>query len=145
MDNAPRTECTSECEVFDCSSRKQQRIASLSLPRSNFSAIAIEGKIYVFGGFSGNKRLRSIERYSPLTDGWDMVDCVMPFDIEGYTLTGTSRYEVAVIGGKDNGVLSSKILLFNAKLSTVTELKAGLGGGGGLLSPMKCGIDFDHS
>lgn len=65
----------------------------------------IEGKIYVFGGFGGDKRLRSIEKYTPSRDVWEMVDCVLPFDIEGYQLIASSRYEAVIVGGKDNGVL----------------------------------------
>lgn len=76
--------------------------------------------IYTFSGFGGDKKLRSIERFIVSEDKWEVVDCYLNSDLENYLLCKISSIEVLIIGGKENGVNSSKIYIFNAKFHTLT-------------------------
>jgi hypothetical protein len=47
-----------------------EEVAPLNTPRSNHSAVVLNGEIYVVGGFDGNSNLSSVEIYNPTTDQW---------------------------------------------------------------------------
>lgn len=44
--------------------------ASMSMPRQEASAVALNGKVYVMGGYNGSSILSSVEIYDPATDTW---------------------------------------------------------------------------
>jgi kelch-like protein 17 (actinfilin)/kelch-like protein 20 len=45
----------------------------MSTARYCFAAAAVDGKLYVMGGFDGQNRLSSVERYDPATNAWEAV------------------------------------------------------------------------
>ncbi|XP_077565022.1 uncharacterized protein LOC144180532 [Haemaphysalis longicornis] len=48
-------------------------VAPMKRRRSDGSACAINGKVYVSGGFNGQNVLLSAEEYTPSSDSWSLV------------------------------------------------------------------------
>jgi hypothetical protein len=57
-------------EVYDTNSGTWTQSADMPTPRWGHSAVAMNGKIYVFGGRAGGAVYSSVEVYSPQTDTW---------------------------------------------------------------------------
>ena len=67
----------STVEVYDTQNNSWQRLADMPTPRLSSGAAVVDGKIYVFGGFSwvgipgvDIKILQVVEVYDPRTDTW---------------------------------------------------------------------------
>ncbi|XP_071171912.1 kelch-like protein 12 [Mytilus edulis] len=59
--------------MFDCSENKWITKTSMQEPRARFSAVVMDDYIYAVGGFN-SRRLRSVERYDPVTDTWRYIE-----------------------------------------------------------------------
>ncbi|CAK8692885.1 unnamed protein product [Clavelina lepadiformis] len=64
---------TVSCEQFDTMSKIWSRIDNMNQERAFHGMVALNGKLYVAGGFGGGKRLSSAECYDPCTKRWKFV------------------------------------------------------------------------
>ncbi|XP_077532379.1 uncharacterized protein LOC144144729 [Haemaphysalis longicornis] len=64
---------TSSCERYDASRNQWELVASMHDVRSDASAVAVAGRIYVMGGFTGLDVLDTVEFYDPTSDSWTRV------------------------------------------------------------------------
>ena len=55
---------------YDSMANAWEALASMSTSRSRPAAAAIDGKLYVMGGYDGQNRLSSVERYDPAKNEW---------------------------------------------------------------------------
>lgn len=60
----------STVEVYDTTTRAWTDMADMPAPRWGHSAVAVDGKIYVFGGRAGTTVYSSVAIYSPQTNKW---------------------------------------------------------------------------
>ena len=60
----------SSVELYDASTNAWEAVAPMSTARVCPAAAAIDGKLYVMGGYNGQNQLSSVERYDPATDEW---------------------------------------------------------------------------
>ena len=56
--------------VYDPQVDAWTELASMSITRQHHASIAVDGKLYVFGGFSAGELLSTAEVYDPASDSW---------------------------------------------------------------------------
>ena len=93
----------------------------MNFNRQRHAAAAVDGKIYVMGGYGSGGPLDSVEMYDPQTDSWQQV-ARMP--------QGRESHAAAAMGGKiyvSGGVVvgdscTATLLAFDPQANTWTEL-----------------------
>jgi N-acetylneuraminic acid mutarotase len=92
---------TDVLESYDPSRNLWEKQAALPLALSGYALAAFEGKLYVFGGWDGQKSLASVYEYDPEQDTW-FTRWPMPTAraFGGAAIAGGSFY---VIGGTASG------------------------------------------
>jgi N-acetylneuraminic acid mutarotase len=78
-------------EAYDPATDRWVRVADLPTARSGITASEVGGKIYVFGGESGEGTFRENETYDPASNTWQAM-ASMP--------TGRHGLGSAVVGGR---------------------------------------------
>jgi hypothetical protein len=71
--------------------------------------------VYVFGGFRGDCRMHSVEKYSWKNDNWILININLATDLEAYSLVKSDDENVFILGGDNCGKLSGSIYLYNAR------------------------------
>lgn len=61
---------TSLMEVYDPRSDRWETRAPLPVAVEGYALAAVEGRLYLFGGWDGSKALDSVYRYDPAADAW---------------------------------------------------------------------------
>jgi YD repeat-containing protein len=78
--------------------RKWSSKQPMPTPRYGASAITIDDKIYVIGGFRGSTLLNTVEVYCPLSNTWDISKRNLPEGI-GYSSVTTDGKYIYLVGG----------------------------------------------
>jgi N-acetylneuraminic acid mutarotase len=86
-------------EIFNPSKNQWETGSPLPVGISAYAAAAFEGKLYLFGGWDGEKYLDSVFRYDPDLDTWESLT-PMP-TARGFAGAAESGGRIYVIGGKD--------------------------------------------
>ncbi len=92
-------------EVYDPATNKWERRSPMSVPRNHAFAGAVNGKIYVIGGRTGQAFILSatntdvVEEYNPLSDTWNVPKERMPTARSG-GVSGTDGRRIYVAGGE---------------------------------------------
>lgn len=108
MSGTPTLSSLKTAERFDISTGKWEKIAPMNVARQKAASAVVDGKIYVFGGTSGNVDHRTVEMYDPSTNQWSITDS-MP-----QTLIGASacvHQNTVYITGGMSGTLTDAYLL----------------------------------
>ncbi len=100
-----------EVEEYDPKMDKWVRKADMPIARAEFSAVAVNGKIYAIGGWTPDRPLQTVDEYDPTTDTWTK-RADMPTAREG-AVAGVVNGNIYVAGGFDR--------LGNTALSTLEE------------------------
>jgi hypothetical protein len=117
-----------DLEIFDLSKKAWTRGKSMAYRRSSQTAIALEGKIYVFGGANQKSEpLNSIEIYDIASDSWQVSSAVLPVPIGSMGAVAIDGL-VYLIGGwlgrdKSGMLLSNKLYAFHPGSSRIVEFK----------------------
>jgi len=89
-------------ERYDVPLNMWVTVAPLLSARSDLSACAVGGKIYVFGGFDANGILMGdVDMYDPVTDMWSTAPADLPTPRASLYSVATKGNSVYVIGGWD--------------------------------------------
>ena len=92
-------------EVYDPATNKWETRQSMSVPRNHAFAAAVNGKIYVIGGRTGQGFILTatntdvVEEYDPLSDSWNAPKERMPTARSG-GVSGTDGRRIYVAGGE---------------------------------------------
>src|SRR6188474_1375261 len=92
-------------EVYDPATNKWETRQPMSVPRNHAFGAAVNGKIYVIGGRTGQAFILTatntdvVEEYDPLSDSWDAPKERMPTARSG-GVTGTDGRFIYVAGGE---------------------------------------------
>ena len=80
-------------------------------PRSTGFSLIYRSKIYVFGGYtSEKKRSKKIEIYDPIKNYWEVLDVKLHRGIEAGIILSTKPNEILIMGGNmELGTLKSVI------------------------------------
>src|SRR6266699_1041972 len=90
-------------EKYDVDANTWSTVASLPSPRSDLAAVAHGGKVFVFGGCTGNATVTSeVDMYNPETDTWTTGLAPMP-TARASLVAGHSGQRIYTIGGWDGG------------------------------------------
>jgi hypothetical protein len=101
-------------ERYDIDTDTWSAVASLPAPRSDFAAVAVGGKIYVFGGCDGALRLADADVYDPVTDTWSTAPADLPAGPRFVLQAGRIGNLVYVIGGGDAaGLVTGLVEVYN--------------------------------
>ena len=71
--SAPGSVLLATLHRYDSMANAWEAVASMSTARQSLAAAAIDGKLYVMGGYDGQNRLSSVERFDPVTNAWEAV------------------------------------------------------------------------
>jgi len=100
-------------EKYDVDANTWSTVASLPSPRSDLAAVAHGGKIFVFGGCTGNATVTSeVDMYNPETDTWTTGLTPMPTP-RASLVAGHSGQRVYAIGGWDGAFPSNMNEVYN--------------------------------
>lgn len=115
-------------ERYDIATDTWSTVASLPSARSDFTAIAHGGKIYVFGGFApGFVVIADVDVYNPTKDNWSTAPTDMPTP-RASLMVGKVGNNAYVIGGRDGSGLTGVNEVYNITKdtwSTDTPMPAG--------------------
>jgi len=92
-------EVTNVLEVYDPRQDVWTQSAPLPTALSGYALVAFEGRLYLFGGWDGEKYLASVYEYDPGQDTWD-AGLAMPTP-RGYLGAAVSGRKIFVLGGYD--------------------------------------------
>jgi hypothetical protein len=90
---------TDVLESFDPSRNQWEKHASLPVALSGYALVAFEGKLYVFGGWDGQKYVASVYEYEPDADTWKGLS-PMP-TARGFAGAAVAGGRIYVLGGYD--------------------------------------------
>lgn len=92
---------------YDPKTDKWTQMDPMPIRRSGFSAEALDGKIYVFGGQMADGSNKNIERYDPVTNQWTY-EPDMKADRSGLAVAAF-KGKIYVFGGQHNGLQALNI------------------------------------
>ena len=116
------------CEKFDMTTKQWVKIADLNDKRCTASAVAYKNHIYIFGGYHGNGRLKSIEKYYHGLNKWEVLSLQMPVAIEAGFCQYIGGGKIVYIAGKDDVKHNSDVIVYNVdtmQSECVTKLTSG--------------------
>lgn len=92
---------SAELEILNLSSRTWRRAKAMPAPRSGYALAALDGKLYVFGGFDGRQFCREVFVYDPSSDTWS-TRTPMP-EARGFATAAAAASDgtIFVIGGEN--------------------------------------------
>ena len=88
-------------ERYDIDTDTWSLAAPLPAARSDFAAVAVGNRIYVFGGCNDAVRLSNVDVYNPVTDTWSTAPADLPGGPRWVLQAGRIGNLVYVIGGAD--------------------------------------------
>ncbi len=106
-------------ERYDIDTDTWSTAAPLPAARSDFAAVAVGGKIFVFGGCDGFLRLADVDVYDPVTDMWSTTPSDLPAGPRFVLQAGRIGNLVYVIGGGDaTGAVTGRVEVYNTVKDT---------------------------
>lgn len=102
------------CEKYNLTTNKWQTIAPMNEKRCTSTCLAFKGNIYIFGGYSGIGRHKTIEKYDPNINSWTIIQLQLAFGVEaGISLNLNNDGYVAYIGGKDENKKNDSCTIYD--------------------------------
>ena len=90
---------TSVLEVYDLRQKRWERRASLPVALSAYALAAVDGRLYLFGGWNGKQAVATIYSYDPETDTWQ-ARTPLP-SARAFTAAVALEGRIYLIGGTD--------------------------------------------
>lgn len=70
------------CERYDLNTKKWEELPSLHIRRCTAVATSYKNHVYIIGGYKGEGRCKSIERYDEVRKCWDIIPLMLLYPIE---------------------------------------------------------------
>jgi|SRR5579859_1319515 len=102
---------TSTLEVFDPQANQWSRRAPIPSVLSGYAMVALEGELYLFGGWDGQHYVDTVYVYDPQLDKWSE-DAPLP-SARGFATAATASDRIYVIGGTDGSTALADNLEFS--------------------------------
>jgi len=106
------------CEKYDIANNSWKVIAEMQEKRCTTTSIAHGNSLYVLGGYHGNGRLKTIEKYDTKTDNWSVISLKLAVSIEAGLSFVLPNNQVAYVAGKDDGKASNNITIYDLDNNT---------------------------
>jgi len=90
------------CERYHLPTKKWESIAPLRSKRCTGVATTYMNRVYIFGGYRGDGRIMTIERYNEVVNVWESVPLLLMYPIEAEGMVKLSEKEIVLLGGKDD-------------------------------------------
>ncbi|CAI4223207.1 unnamed protein product [Auanema sp. JU1783] len=101
-------------EKYDVHADEWTTVSELNYGRSDAACTVFNDRIYVFGGFDGNRILDSIEMYVPSLDSWIVIDTKLPSPRSGMCCASFDE-RIWIIGGSEYNQKHSTVFSFQPK------------------------------
>lgn len=88
-------------------------VGSMVIPRDSASAVGFADFLYVFGGYTNNCSLNSIETYSQATDHWSLVRIQMPMPLAFSACISLGNH-ILIFGGEFNERNSDQVFSWDS-------------------------------
>lgn len=111
-----------KCERYDLNNNTWTSIAPLNNKRCTSTCYIFENSIYVVGGYQGDKRLDSVEKYDEKTNVWSLCSFKLITPSEAGSGLMISDNEGLYIGGQNEVEKSLGILLIDFKEETCVDI-----------------------
>jgi len=92
---------TTQVERFDPRANTWDKSANLPAPRSAYALAALEGKLYLFGGWDGKTYQNTLFIYDPAEDHWTQ-GADLPYSV-GFASAVSSNGKIYLFGGSSDG------------------------------------------
>jgi len=101
------------CERYNYRTNIWEIIGELNEKRCTSAAICFQNEVYIFGGYMGNKRSDTIEKYVESKNNWVYIPLKMHIPIEAGFMLMENDKEAVYIGGKSDLSGCSEVTSFN--------------------------------
>jgi hypothetical protein len=100
---------------------KWSPIGDIFEPRSNAMCFAYSKRIYIFGGYTGPKKLaKKVEVYDTVENKWSTLD--IKYEFRAGSLVLLDGDDAYIVGGSDIAGPSDAVVKWNLKTNEITEL-----------------------
>jgi hypothetical protein len=111
------------CERYSLAKDEWARTGDVNTPRCAFAAASIADQfIYIFGGFDGHERMKSIECYDLKTGLWTVIATELRHPLSNSAAIGFKSSEIIVLGGGYNQGFSHEVMKFDILTQAFTDL-----------------------
>lgn len=109
-----------QCEYYDFAHKKWVQMAPMNVQRCGHQMFAYNGKIYVIGGLSLDRRARFLEEYNILENKWRITKKSLIFDLYNFEIFSHDVDELLIVGGLHTKGHSSFIHCLNMKENRIS-------------------------
>ena len=109
----------SECECFDFTKKKWEKIPNMHIARSSCQALVYRGNIWVIGGNNPNRLGETIEFFDVNENKWVLIDLNLPFDYFNHEILSVSDDKILIIGGYNSNSDNRNIHEVDLKEKTI--------------------------
>jgi len=93
----------SSCERFDLETNEWVPVTNMLVPKCAFGATTLANRyIFTLGGYDGNDRLNTIEKYDKQTDKWTVLDVKLRQSLSNSACFSHSDNSIVILGGGYN-------------------------------------------
>lgn len=117
-------------EVYDAQADGWSRVAPLPQPRCAYALVSHEEKVYLFGGWDGERYVSTAYVYDPQSDGWSVLPGMD--SARGFAGAASLNGELYVVGGYDGRRELTDCTAYNPATRTWRECAPLTVGRGGL-------------
>ena len=119
-------EVTNKTEVFDTTTEIWTRKASMPEGRYKHSAVYMNGKVYICGGYNEDGTAASdIEIYDVANNTWEINTLATPNNNTNY-IAGVYDEELYIFGGRENGQLTTKVYKYSYTLNEWNQMSCSM-------------------
>lgn len=101
------------CERFNLDTKHWEDMPPLHTRRCTAVATSYKNHVYIIGGYKGEGRCKSIERFDERRKCWDIIPLMLLYPIEASVLLHVTSNEVVLLGGKDQYLEQAYVTLYD--------------------------------
>jgi len=109
------------CERYNLVKKEWQTIAPLKTKRCTAAATTYMNRVYIFGGYRGDGRVKTVERYNEVLNEWETVPLLLTYPIEAEAAIQVSKKEIILFGGKDDFAEQAYVTVYDVERLTVVQ------------------------
>jgi len=115
----------SSCERFDLETNEWVPVANMLVPKCAFGATTLSNRyIFTLGGYDGNDRLNTIERYDRQTDKWTLLEAKLRQSLSNSACFSHSDNSIVILGGGYNNGFCLETNQLDVNTNTWKQLPA---------------------
>jgi N-acetylneuraminic acid mutarotase len=105
---------TNVLEVYDPVANSWTTLAHMPTAVVNAASVAMNGRLYVFGGNNGTSDVATVQVYDPYKNKWTTLSSVLPAALS--SSSAVVVYGLAFVEGGDNGSTTNQYSVFTPSI-----------------------------